>query len=71
MSGDDEMTIQGGAKRPNEAAKYLGISARTLWRRVKADANFPKPFKAGDAVTLFYVSELDDYLARMAQGSRA
>ncbi|WP_218921201.1 AlpA family transcriptional regulator [Burkholderia sp. ABCPW 11] len=69
------MTIQGGAKRPDEAAKYLGISARTLWRWVKSDADFPKPFKLNQAVTLFYTAELDAYLARHAQrhaeGARA
>ncbi|MCW5118602.1 helix-turn-helix domain-containing protein [Burkholderia cenocepacia] len=65
------MTTQGGAKRPDEAAKYLGISSRTLWRWVKSDTDFPKPFKLNQAVTLFLVSELDDYLARKAQGSRA
>lgn len=65
------MTIQGGAKRPKDAAKYLGICERTLWRRAKGEADFPKPFKLGDAVTLFYTAELDAYLARKAQGSRA
>ncbi|RRA01107.1 helix-turn-helix transcriptional regulator [Burkholderia cepacia] len=63
--------IQGGAKRPKEAAKHLGISHATLWRWAKYDSDFPKPFKLNERVTLFYVAELDAYLARKAQGSRA
>ncbi|WP_186124212.1 helix-turn-helix transcriptional regulator [Burkholderia gladioli] len=59
--------IEGGAKRPKDAAKHLGISLPTLWRRAKADANFPKPFKLADRVTLFYTAELDAYLAHHAR----
>ncbi|RQU92479.1 AlpA family transcriptional regulator [Burkholderia cenocepacia] len=62
-------TIQGGAKRPKQAAAYIGSGLTTLWSLVKNDPMFPRPFKVG-RMTLFYTAELDTYLARKAHGSR-
>ncbi|MDC6132405.1 AlpA family phage regulatory protein [Burkholderia gladioli] len=62
---------QTGVKRPKDAAKHLGISIPTLWRWLRVDSDFPRPFKLADRVTLFYTAELDAYLERKAQGSRA
>ncbi|AIV65861.1 helix-turn-helix transcriptional regulator [Burkholderia pseudomallei] len=62
--------IQGGAKRPKEAAEYLGCKLTKFWSLVRTDPDFPAPFKLGGCMTLFYTAELDVYLARKAQESQ-
>ncbi|WP_186010900.1 helix-turn-helix transcriptional regulator [Burkholderia gladioli] len=62
--------VQGGVKRPKQAAEYIGTGLTKLWGLVKTDPSFPRPFKIGRS-TAFFTAELDSYLARKAKESRA
>ncbi len=40
-----------------------GISASTVWNRVKGDPSFPKPIRLGAKCTRFRVGDIRRYLA--------
>lgn len=54
--------------RPRDAAAYIGIGLSTLWKRTKAEPDFPRPRKLSPRVTVFLVSDLDDLVARSVEG---
>jgi predicted DNA-binding transcriptional regulator AlpA len=56
----------GGTLRPREAAEYLSVCEATLRRRAHADPDFPQPRKLGPRTTVFFRSELDAFLSRLA-----
>lgn len=62
--------VQGGVKRPKDAATYCGFGTTKLWDLVKRDPSFPQPIRLDGRVTLFYVTQLDEWLARKAQESQ-
>ena len=63
--------VQGGGKRADKAAEYFGMAVSTFWRKVKEDPDFPKPVKiSGSNITIFLVSELDEYLSKQVDASR-
>jgi predicted DNA-binding transcriptional regulator AlpA len=54
--------------RPRVAAKKLGIGLSSLWRKVKIEPDFPRPYHLGARTTCFDLNELDAYIAnKMAQ----
>jgi len=63
--------IQGGAMRPEKAAEYIGVAISTLWKFAKEDTTFPRPFKLSSRCTLFYVAEIDSWLALRASNRKA
>jgi prophage regulatory protein len=64
-------TPQGRVVRPAKAAEKLAIGLSTLWLKAKNDPDFPKPFKLGPRTTIFFESELDQYLTNCAAKARA
>jgi prophage regulatory protein len=44
----------------------LKVSAATIWRWVR-EGKFPKPFKLGEAVTVWDAAEVENFIARQAQ----
>jgi prophage regulatory protein len=52
--------------RPRDAASMLGITSTTLWRWSKERADFPKPIKLGEVVTVWRISDLEEFVARQA-----
>lgn len=57
--------------RPVAAAAYIGISLPTLWRRVKADKEFPRPRRQSERCTIFLKDELDRYLEALPVAEEA
>ncbi|SAK48252.1 hypothetical protein AWB79_01269 [Caballeronia hypogeia] len=70
MSMKSMAIVRGGTKRPASAAEYIGVGMTKLWDLVKNDPDFPTPFKLGERTTLFYTTELDEYLASKANAQR-
>lgn len=50
--------------RAREAAEYLAIGLSTLWWKAKREADFPKPRKISQGITVWSRVELDAYLMR-------
>lgn len=48
-----------------EKIGLLPVSPATIWRWVRAGI-FPKPFKLGDAVTVWDVAEVDAFIVKRA-----
>lgn len=46
----------------------LPVSPATVWRWVR-EGKFPKPFKLGDAVTVWNAAEVEAFIAQRAGGS--
>ena len=46
----------------------LPVSPATVWRWVKA-GKFPKPFKLGEAVTVWDAAEVEAFIAERAGGA--
>ncbi|MFZ6820352.1 helix-turn-helix transcriptional regulator [Undibacterium sp. Ji22W] len=56
--------------RLKEAAKKLGVSPATMWRRLKNDETFPRLVRIGPAPRSaigFYQHELEEYLSKSTQ----
>lgn len=51
------------ALRPEQAAKYLGISRTKLYELVDSDPSFPKRIYLGPRCVVFHRSELDAWFA--------
>lgn len=54
------------ASTPGKPGK-LPVSPATIWRWVRQE-KFPKPFKLGDAVTVWDAAEIDTFIAQRAGG---
>lgn len=46
----------------------LPVSPATIWRWVR-EGKFPKPFKLGEAVTVWDAAEVEAFIAQRAGGS--
>lgn len=46
----------------------LPVSPATVWRWVR-EGKFPKPFKLGDAVTVWDAAEVEAFIAQRAGGA--
>ncbi len=64
-------TSQRRALRPPPSAQKLGVSLSQLWTFVRSDPDFPKPFKLGPRVTVFFEDELDAWLTTVAAKARS
>ncbi|MFZ6798155.1 helix-turn-helix transcriptional regulator [Undibacterium sp. Di24W] len=56
--------------RMKEAAKKLGVSPATMWRRIKKDQSFPRLIRIGSAPRSaigFYQHEIEEYLEKSTQ----
>lgn len=50
------------AIRLNEVCQMTGASRATVWRWVKDRANFPKPFKLSEAITVWDEVEIASWI---------
>ena len=57
--------------RPPKVAEKLSIGLSTMWMRAKNDPTFPKPFKLGPRITVFFEDEIDAYLTALADQARS
>lgn len=48
--------------REREALRILAFSRATLWRKVKHDPGFPRPFKLSEGITVWAQSEILDWI---------
>ena len=48
--------------RPKDAAKMLGVSRATLYTWAREKPDFPKPIKRGPKITLWRLTELQDWM---------
>lgn len=56
--------------RMKQAAKKLGVSPATMWRRIKNDEAFPRLVRIGPAPRSaigFYQHEIEEYLEKSTQ----
>lgn len=60
-------TEQGRALRPAKAAEHIGVGVATLWRYARNYPDFPQPVKLSPRCTIFFESQLNDWLASRAQ----
>lgn len=49
--------------RVPDVAAFLGCGVATVWRRTKDDPTFPKPIKLSPRVTVWKLSELEDWIS--------
>ena len=58
--------------RVKRVAAYLDCGVATVWRRTNDDPTFPKPIKLSPRVTVWKLSELEDWISsRRVQGGTA
>ena len=60
----------GSCLRVKEVAKKMSMGVSSVWNWVKENDAFPKPFKLGPNVTVWFESELDDFIAAQAAKTR-
>ena len=48
--------------RPAQAAAYLGFSRATLYRKLKDDPTFPRPYRLGEACSVLNRDALDQWV---------
>ena len=48
----------------------LPVSAATIWRWVRDNPDFPKPFKLGPSVTAWYGDDIDAFIAKQSAGAK-
>ena len=55
---------------PTKPAKegLLPVSPATIWRWVREE-KFPKPFKLGEAVTVWDAADVEEFIARRAESA--
>lgn len=53
------------ASTPGKPGK-LPVSPATVWRWVRK-SQFPKPFKLSDSVTVWKISDVEDFIAQRAE----
>lgn len=63
--------VQGRALRPSKAAEHLGIGVSTFWRYAKTIPDFPKPVKLSPRCTIFFETQLNDWLSSRATAHKA
>lgn len=66
-----QVTAGRSTLRPSAAAKKLDIGLSSLWHKIKHDPDFPRPFKLSARTTVLFNDELDAYLVKQANKSRA
>ena len=49
--------------RVPDVAAFLGCGVATVWRRTKDDPTFPKPIKLSPRVTVWRITELEDWIS--------
>lgn len=49
--------------RVPDVAAFLGCGVATVWRRTKDDPTFPKPIKLSPRVTVWRLTELEDWIS--------
>lgn len=54
------------ASTPERTGK-LPVSPATVWRWVR-EGKFPKPFKLSKSVTVWDIGQVDEFIARRAEG---
>ncbi|GAC1626749.1 MAG: hypothetical protein NVS9B10_15000 [Nevskia sp.] len=61
--------VPAGAKclPPKKAGAKFDRSVSWVWKRLKEDPEFPRPFYLGKNAPVFIESELDQYLAAMTE----
>lgn len=58
--------------RVPDVAAFLGCGVATVWRRTKDDPTFPKPIKLSPRVTVWRITELEDWItSRRVKGGAA
>ena len=58
------------AIRLPQVCTITGVSRATIWRLVKSDQNFPKPFHISEAITCWHEGEILDWVeSKMAKRS--
>lgn len=62
---------RGRGLRPAKAAEYIGVGVSTFWRYAKTIPDFPKPVKLSPRCTIFFESQLSDWLASRAAAYKA
>jgi predicted DNA-binding transcriptional regulator AlpA len=60
------------AIRLPSVSDLTGMSRATIWRKVKEDANFPRPFHLSASITVWDEGEIRDWIAskKAARGVR-
>jgi predicted DNA-binding transcriptional regulator AlpA len=58
----------GRALTPRLVCEKFSRKKSWLWDRVKNDPTFPRPFYLSPRAPLFIESELDAYMAKLAEG---
>ncbi|VWX60026.1 conserved hypothetical protein [Burkholderiales bacterium 8X] len=51
-----------------DKAGLLPVSPATIWRWVRT-GKFPKPFKLGDAITVWDASAVEEFIAKRSGGT--
>lgn len=67
MEGITQPNPQGRCMRVGEVAAKLGIGKSTVWKLLKADVAFPKPFSLMPKVTVWLEHELDAFITLKRQ----
>lgn len=69
----NSVTALSRALRLPDVTRLLGVSRATVWRKVKSDSSFPKPFHLSDRITCWDEAEIRGWIshqmARRSQGS--
>ena len=58
------------AIRPKRVSNVLDCSIASVWRWVKTDPTFPKPFKLGPNSTAFDALEVENWLKARQEAAR-
>ena len=51
-----------------QTARRLGLGARTVWRRINDDPQFPKPVRQKTRRTLLLAEDVEAYVDRLREG---
>lgn len=57
-------TAMSRALRLPDVTRLLSVSRATVWRKVKSDPSFPKPFHLSDRVTCWDEAEIRNWISR-------
>ncbi len=63
--------LPGRGLRPKQAAEFIGVSTRTLWRYTRTQSDFPVPLKLSPRATIFFENELAEWLVARAKRARS
>jgi prophage regulatory protein len=62
---------QGRAIRLPEVCRLTGVSRATIWRLIKSDPSFPRPFPLSAGVTCWAEDEVFSWIAAKKNAHRA